>query len=141
MNENAAGVQVGAALRGKRPARLVHVARAIYTLALLGATFNHARIVLAHGLAWDYGGVPSFVSGFWSALTFVDPLAVVLLWAAPRAGLAATAAIIVADVVINVWVGLMYGFDWAAFAAQCIFLVFVLCTLPPMWRHGNNQHV
>ncbi|WP_156116690.1 hypothetical protein [Massilia sp. 9096] len=141
MNENAAGTVAGVALPGKRPGRLPRVARAIYTLALLGATFNHARIVLAHGLGWDYGGVPSFVSGFWTALTFLDPLAVLLLWLALRAGLAASAAIIVADVAINAWVGLAYGFDWPAFSAQCLFLVFVACTLGPMWRHGNSRKI
>jgi hypothetical protein len=119
---------------GPRRLRPATVLRAIYTLALLGATFNHARIVLAHGLDWDYGGLPGFVTRFWTALTFLDPLAVLLLWLAPRAGLAATAAIMVADVLVNASVGLRYGFDWAAFAAQFIFLVFVLCTLRPMWR-------
>jgi hypothetical protein len=120
---------------GPKRLRPATVLRAIYTLALLGATFNHARIVFAHGLDWDYGGLPGFVTRFWTTLTFLDPLAVLLLWLAPRAGLAATAAIMVADVLVNASVGLRYGFDWAAFAAQFIFLVFVLCTLQPMWRN------
>jgi hypothetical protein len=136
MNDDTAGAVPGDAAH-RQPARLVRWTRALYTLALLGATWNHARIVLAHGLGWDYGGLPAFVTHFWTALTFLDPLAVLLLWLAPRAGLAATAAIIVVDVVVNAGVGLAYGFDWAAFAAQCVFLVFVLATLRPMWRYGN----
>jgi hypothetical protein len=134
MNEHAVATLAGSATTGRRPARLVRWVRGICTLALLGATFNHARIVLAHGLGWDYGGLPAFVTRFWTALTFLDPLAVLLLWLAPRAGLAATTAIIVVDVLVNGWVGLTYGFDRPGFAAQFMFMVFVLCTLVPTWR-------
>jgi hypothetical protein len=91
------------ASRSARPIRIV------YTLALAGATFNHARAVLAHGLAWDYGGLPAYVTHFWTALTFLDPLALLLLWLAPRAGLALTAAIIVCDVLVNAGVGTASG--------------------------------
>ena len=104
------------------------VIRPLYALCLAGATYNHARIVLEHGLRWDYGGVPIFVSTFWTALTFVDALAVLLLFVRPRYGVALTVAIIVSDVAVNSWVGMAYGIDVAAFAAQLVFLLFVLCT-------------
>lgn len=69
MEENAAGAATVPAIAGDRSRRFVRIVRGIYTLALLGATFNHARIVLAHGLDWDYGGLPGFVTRFWTALT------------------------------------------------------------------------
>ncbi|OYO27988.1 hypothetical protein CD932_23070 [Janthinobacterium sp. PC23-8] len=108
--------------------------RLVYALCLSGATLNHARSVLEHGLAWDYGGVPPFVSAFWTALTFIDALAVLLLFARPRAGLLLTVAIMVADVAVNGWVGMTYGFDVAAFSAQFVFMLFVLGTVRMAWR-------
>jgi hypothetical protein len=108
--------------------------RLIYALCLAGATYNHARIVAAYGIRWDYGGLPLFVCFFWTALTFIDPLAVVLLMARPTLGLALTVAIIASDVVINFWVGLTYGVDIASFLAQVLFLVFVMLTVCVAWR-------
>lgn len=110
------------------------VIRLVYTLCLAGATYNHARIVLEHGVLWDYGGLPLFVSTFWTALTFIDALAVVLLLARPRHGLVLTVAIIVSDVAVNSWVGMEYGIDAAAFAAQVVFLLFVLFTVCQAWH-------
>ncbi|GAA5231101.1 hypothetical protein GCM10025794_35700 [Massilia kyonggiensis] len=114
----------------KNPAAAIRV---LYAACLAGAAWNHARIVFEHGIAWDYGGVPPFVAAFWTSLTFFDALAVVLLLARPRAGVALTALIIVCDVIVNTYVGLAYGFDVASFAAQCLFLVFVLGTVRRTW--------
>jgi hypothetical protein len=105
-----------------------------YAICLAGASFNHARIVAAHGLNWNYGGLPVFVCVFWTALTFVDALAVILLMTTPLLGLGLATAIIVCDVVINAWVGMRYGFDVASFAAQALFLLFVMSTVGIAWR-------
>jgi len=115
--------------------------RLVYAVCLAGATYNHARIVAVHGLAWDYGGLPGFVCVFWTALTFIDALGVVLLMTLPMPGLALTAAIIVCDVLVNAWVGLAYGFDIAAFAAQALFLVFVMATIGIAWRAESGKAV
>lgn len=90
------------------------------------------------GLKWDYGGVPLFVSTFWTALTFIDALAVILLFARPRYGLVTTVAIIVSDVAVNTWVGMVYGIDVAAFSAQMVFLLFVLLTVRTVWRTDES---
>jgi hypothetical protein len=108
--------------------------RGLYAACMAGAAFNHARIVAEHGLFWDYGGIAPFYAVFWTSLTFIDALAVFLLLARPRVGLALTAAVIVIDVLVNATVGLRYGFDWAAFGAQCLFLVIVMVTIGPAWR-------
>jgi len=115
--------------------------RLVYAVCLAGATYNHARIVAVHGLAWDYGGLPGFVCVFWTALTFIDALGVVLLMTLPMPGLALTAAIIVCDVLVNAWVGMAYGFDIAAFAAQALFLVFVMATIGIAWRAESGKAV
>lgn len=118
----------------RNPKTVSALIRILYAVCMAGAAFNHARIVLIHGLHWDYGGVHPLLAGFWTALTFIDPVAVVLLVARPLAGLALTAAIIGADVAVNTWGGLAYGFDWAAFGAQALFLLLVLATIRPAWR-------
>jgi hypothetical protein len=101
----------------------------MYAVCLTGAAWNHARILFEHGLWWDYGGVHPFYAAFWTSLTFLDSLAVILLFARPRAGLVLTTLIIVSDVLVNACVGLTYGFDLAAFIAQFVFMVFVLTTI------------
>ena len=108
--------------------------RLIYAICLAGASYNHARIVAVHGLDWNYGGLPVFVGVFWTALTFIDALAVILLMTKPIVGLALAVAIIVFDVVINSWVGMTYGFHIASFLAQALFLLLVISTVGIAWR-------
>lgn len=110
--------------------------RFIYAICLGAASFNHARIVAVHGLNWDYSGLPTFVGVFWTALTFVDALAVILLMAKPRLGVVLTVVIIVCDVVINSWVAMNYGIDIASWLAQVVFLLFVVSTVGIAWRPG-----
>ncbi|MFM2089223.1 MAG: hypothetical protein RLZZ237_4092 [Pseudomonadota bacterium] len=111
--------------------------RMIYALCLLGATYNHLLIVAEYDWGWNYGGLPVLVTTFWTALTLIDPLAIVLLFLRPKAGVILTLMIIVADVAINAWVGLTYGIDLAAFLAQVCFLIFVVCT----WRMAAQYRV
>ncbi len=113
--------------------------RLIYTLCLAGATVNHAWTMFQHGLSWDYGGLPLFVCIFWTALTFVDPIAIALLLAKPRAGVVLTAAIVAADVVVNGWVAANFGIDAMAFAAQVAFLVFVAATARIAWGRRRRS--
>lgn len=117
-----------------------NLVRGFYILCLAGAAFNHARILAEHGLWWDYGGIHPFIAGFWTALTLFDSLAIALLLFAPRAGLALTTTIIVADVAVNACAGLAYGFDWRAFGAQALFLGIVLATVGPAWRDLDRRN-
>ena len=109
--------------------------RAFYALCLAGAGYNHAMMNLAHGLAWDYGGVPLGSSMFWTSLTLLDPLAALLLFVRPRPGVALTVAIIVIDVVHNSWLSHYLGVRPSIeYVAQVAFLVFVLLTAKTAWR-------
>lgn len=54
-----------------------------------------------HGLFWDYHHAPIFARLFWTSLTFLDPLAVILLFLKPKAGLILTFLIIFVDVIHN----------------------------------------
>lgn len=111
------------------------ILRTIYALCLLGATYNHWAILVRHGLFWDYNGLPVVSAIFWTSLAFLDLASVVLLWRRPRAGVAATIAIIVVDVVHNLWILARYYpplsrtlLETPGVIAQIVFMVFVLGT-------------
>ena len=115
------------------------ILRIVYALCLLAGAWTHLGILAAHGLRWDYGGVPGFTRVFWTSLTFLDPLAAILLFLKPRVGLAMTAAIITTDVTHNVWfyahVGLpLRGYLNWMFVSQVAFLLFVFLTIRIAWR-------
>lgn len=113
--------------------------RTAYAACLLGATFNHAGVVARHGLFWDYGGVPAASAVFWTSLTALDPMTAILLFVWPNAGVAATGAIIVTDVIHNTWITAQYAPPHRAFGAmmadpfmvsQIAFMLFVMATMP-----------
>jgi hypothetical protein len=115
------------------------IVRRVYALCLLGGTATHVWLLAAHGVLWDYGGVPLFTQVFWTSLTVLDPLAAILLFVRPRSGLAATLTIIATDVAHNVWFGIHAGLAWRddlnwMFLSQLAFLCFVLATLRAAWR-------
>jgi hypothetical protein len=93
-------------------------------------------IVATHGLLWDYGGAPILTRIYWTSLTFLDPLAAVLLFFRPRAGILLTLAIIVSDVAHNTWIIWRSGaVDWLNFmyVSQVAFLLFVVLTVSRAW--------
>ena len=61
------------------------VLRWTYAVGFLAGTYTHARGILAHGFLATL--VPTAIGAYWDALTLLDPLAVLLLWRRPRAGL------------------------------------------------------
>ena len=110
------------------------VIRILFALCLLAATFNHARAILQHGLLWDYGmgsNIALASKVYWDALTILDPLAAMLLFVKPRAGLWLTVAIIVSDVIHNTFYVAMND-QWlnSFYLAQVGFLVVVLGLAP-----------
>ncbi len=62
-----------------------------------------------------------------------------MLFAYPRIGLIATLAIILTDVLHNLWFFEHYHIplNWMVWA-QCAFLLFVVATLPSVWRSLNS---
>ena len=110
------------------------VIRTLFAVCLLAATFNHAHAILQHGVLWDYGygSKISLISRlYWAVLTILDPLAAVLLFVKPRAGIWLTVAIIVSDVIHNTYY-VAANDQWFApfYLAQVGFLVIVLGLAP-----------
>lgn len=118
--------------------RVSRVIRVIFALCLLGATYNHLRIILEHGIMWDYGFGSRVLPGswaYWAALTLFDPLAAILLLFRPRIGLWLTIVIIVSDVLHNTYYVAITG-KWVNFfyVSQVGFLFMVLCLTPVAFR-------
>jgi len=110
---------------------------------LLVATANHLRADFQHGLFWDYGyGESAHWASrvFWGALTFLDPLAALLLFIKPRVGLALTASIIVADVAHNTYY-VALNQQWLAsfYLSQVAFLIAVMLLSPVVWKAINSR--
>lgn len=123
---------------GARTGLLIRIA---YALCLFGATVNHVRAVHARG--WLPASLPLGTAAYWASLTFLDPLAAVLLFIRPKIGIALTIAIIVSDVAHNLWFraghpvnGSFYG-DVTSdpfMMSQIAFLLFVAVTAPIAWK-------
>ena len=126
-------------MKGQRASLVI---RSLWALCMLGAGFNHARILLRHGLWWDYGGVGWPSAAYWTSLTFLDPLAALLLFVRPKAGVALTAAIIASNVVHNLAIvahraragEILNDVASSPFVlSQIAFLLFVLATAGTAW--------
>ncbi|SFN66228.1 hypothetical protein SAMN05428984_0021 [Sphingomonas sp. OK281] len=116
------------------------ILRTFYALCLLGATYNHWYAIYHHGLHWDYGGFPKASATFWTMLAFIDPAAIILLFARPNIGVALTVGIIVTDVTHNVWIQARYFppllqslADSPQVIEQIAFMMFVLVSSPFAW--------
>jgi len=116
--------------------------RVVYAICLLAGASTHVWTVATQGLFWDYGGVPVISRIYWTSLTLLDPLAALLLFSRPRAGLVMTLAIIVSDVVHNTWLMVRSpSSDWLnwMYVAQVLFLAFVLATIRYAWRGHSTR--
>lgn len=77
------------------------IIRGIWAACLLTAGLNHARLLVQHGLCWDYGGLNSISAAYQTGLTFLDPLVAVILFIRPRVGIVATIVLIITNVIHN----------------------------------------
>ena len=108
-------------------------------MGFLVGTYTHARGILEHGFLAT--SVPTAVGVYWDALTVLDPLAVVLFWWRPRAGLWLAVAIMTSDIAVNTWV-YMAGYFGPPTARmvplslfeQALFGLFVFVTAPLAYR-------
>jgi hypothetical protein len=118
------------------------IVRAVWAAGLLAGGANHARILLQHGLFWDYGGVAWVSAAYWSSLTIVDPIVAILLFVRPKAGIVSTVVLIVLNVVHNLAVTAQFAPDGEflsraanpLIASQIAFMLFVISTARVAWR-------
>jgi hypothetical protein len=101
----------------------------LFALCLLGACAVHVADLWQHG--WlPYRFAPFPLNAYWTALTFLDAFAAVLLLCRPRTGLALALLIIASDVALNLFAQfyLRLHLRSAALSLQLLFFVAVLAT-------------
>lgn len=121
------------------------IIRSIWAICLLIGGANHARILLQHGLGWDYGGVGAGSALYWSSLTLIDPLVAALLFLRPKAGIIVAVILITTNVIHNVMVRhipaneiLTYVQSSPNIIAQIAFMLFVIATAQMAWKGVDN---
>ena len=124
------------------------IIRTIWAACLLIAGANHARILLQHGLFWDYHGVGWASATYWSSLTIFDPIAAALLFARAKVGIVSTAALIGTNVIHNLVITahrVAEGEFVSRVAAnpflmsQIGFMLFVAATARTAWRGAGKN--
>lgn len=109
---------------------------------------NHARILLQHGLFWDYGGLAWASAAYWTSLTILDPVAALLLLARPKVGIVGTIALIATNVIHNLAVTARYAPDGEFLArassnpfiiSQIGFMLFVGATARIAWKGASLE--
>jgi hypothetical protein len=124
------------------------IVRSIWAACLLLAGANHARILLQHGILWDYHGVGWGSAAYWSSLTILDPLAAALLFIHPKVGIVTTVALIATNVIHNLAVTaqrapegeFLGGVASSPFLLMQIgFMLFVAATARCAWRGAAKQ--
>lgn len=112
--------------------------RIVYAVCLAGATCVHVATHVQYGLllgALEDHGFSLGTRLFWSSLTLLDPLAALLMFYRPHAGLLLAGVIIASDVGHNSWILHRFGMaPDAAYWAQVAFLLFLIATVRVAWR-------
>jgi len=118
---------------------------AIYVCAFGVGTACHVLDILRGG--WlPYRTHALGLNLFWTALTFLDPLAILLLLYRRRAGLCLAVLIMLVDVGVNLGVGLdeynrSSRFTMWGLYTQIPFAVFLWLTAPLMWAAPDTERV
>jgi hypothetical protein len=116
--------------------------RSLWAACLLVGGANHLRILLQHGLFWDYGGVGWASAVYWTSLTILDPLVAALLFVRPRVGIVSAVALIVTNVLHNMGMTAYHAPEGAFLSraanpfllSQVAFMLFVAATARIAWK-------
>lgn len=112
------------------------IIKVIWTIGFLIGTTTHALDLINHG--WlPYGFRPLPWNIYWTSLTFLDPLAAVLIWVRERWGIALGTAIMASNLVVNGYT-LAIGYDafFYPLILQGLFGAFVFFVA---WRHWHDR--
>ncbi|MBM4333065.1 MAG: hypothetical protein FJ117_17925 [Deltaproteobacteria bacterium] len=117
-----------------RELNLVRGIFAVYAIGFLYGTKNHIEDIVHDGLL-GYTYVPLPVNIYWTLLTLLDPLAIILLIFLPFWGLALSVWIMATDIAVNVSVTLYYYLQTGLLSngrlcLQIAFGLFVFITAP-----------
>lgn len=117
---------------------IVRLIFAIYILGFAYGTRNHIIDICNDGvLGYTYVALP--INIYWTSLTALDPLAIILLIFSPFSGMMLSVCIMATDIAVNVSVTLYYYFKYGTFTLdrlhlQIAFGIFVFVTVPIAWK-------
>jgi len=112
--------------------------------------FTHLSWVLKNGFLSKNYNAPLISSVFWDSLTFLDPLAAILLFLKPKSGIYLTLSIITVDVIHNnffyldeLYINAPHLTEWIVkywmILGQIIFGVFILLTFKNNLAEINDK--
>ncbi len=121
---------------------IVKILFSVYIFSFSGATVRHISDLLRGG--WlPYVDAPLWMNAYWTSLTFLDPLAVLLIFISPLWALVVAVLIMVSDVGINsYWAFQLNDIPFSQnifLQAQTGFAIFVLLTAPFIWNRLHHQ--
>ena len=117
---------------------------------MLMGFFTHLSWVLKNGFLSKNYNAPLISSVFWDSLTFLDPLAAILLFLKPKSGIYLTLSIITVDVIHNnffyldeLYINAPHLTEWIVkywmILGQIIFGVFILLTFKNNLAEINDK--
>ena len=118
--------------------KLIRVIFAIYIFGFSYGTTNHIIDIHRDGLlGYDY--VPLPINIYWTLLTILDPLAIILLLFSPFLGMVLSVFIMATDLAVNISVTLYFYLQTSNFSDGRLFLqiafgLFVFVTVPFAWK-------
>lgn len=123
--------------------RIIRVIFLIYAFGFLYGTWNHIVDIWRDGFL-GYHDVPFLVNLYWTSLTFLDPLAVILLFTLPLHGVLLSVLIMASDLAVNLSVALYFYWQGGAFfddrlILQMAFGCFVFLTAPFIWKKFKSS--
>ena len=125
--------------------KFVKVIFAIYIFGFCYGTTNHIIDIHRDGLlGYDY--VPLAINIYWTTLTVLDPLAIILLLFLPFLGMVLSVLIMITDLAVNISVALYYYLQTGTFADGRLFLqiafgLFVFITVPLAWKRIKGSYM
>ena len=113
--------------------RREHLLRSIMVFGLAAGTTTHVLMLLR---LMPVPSAPAGYHWFWNTLTVVDPLIAAAIVFAPRVGVIAAVALMIADVAVNATASGGFG-GWAIWF-QSAFGLFVLAATPYCWSQATE---
>jgi len=106
-------------------------------LGLIAGTVSHILDICLGGfLHYNYSTL--LFNIYWTSLTFLDPLAIILLFYLPYLGMVIAVLIMISDIAVNLYVTYVFNhsdvFSSWKLESQILFGVFVFITVPIAWK-------
>ena len=117
---------------------IVRLIFALYVFGFAYGTRNHIIDICNDGLlGYHYVSLP--INIYWTSLTVLDPLAIILLLFSPYSGMLLSVFIMSTDIAVNVSVAAYFYFKTGTFTLdrlhlQVAFGIFVFVTVPIAWK-------